>query len=162
MEIPKKLINFLNENKVTYEILHHPEAFTAQTIAAAEHIKGRHHAKVVMAKSGNQHLMTVLAANQRIDLEKLEKIAGEPVSLESEKEFESLFPDCAPGAMPPFGVLYGLPTYLDKSLAEEDYIVFEAGTHTNAIKLSYSDYDRIAKPRVEDFAVKLHPLKHIR
>jgi hypothetical protein len=86
MEIPKKLIDFLNENKVTYEILHHPEAFTAQTIAAAEHIKGRHHAKVVMAKSGSQHLMMVLAANQRIDLEKLEKISAEPASLESEKE----------------------------------------------------------------------------
>jgi Ala-tRNA(Pro) deacylase len=159
MEIPKNLIDFLNDNKVSYEILHHPEAFTAQTIAAAEHVKGRHHAKVVMAKSGSRHLMTVLAADQRIDLQKLEKICGEPTSLEPEKEFKSLFPDCAPGTMPPFGALYGLPTYVDKSLAREDYIVFEAGTHTEAIKLSYRDYERIAKPQVEDFAIKLHPMK---
>ena len=159
MEIPKKLIDFLNENKVSYEILHHPEAFTAQTIAAAEHIKGRHHAKVVMAKSGSRHLMTVLAADQRIDLQKLEKISGEPTSLETEKEFKSLFSDCAPGTMPPFGNLYGLPTYVDKSLAQEDYIVFEAGTHTDAIKLSYRDYETVVKPQVADFAIKIQPMK---
>jgi Ala-tRNA(Pro) deacylase len=159
MEIPKRLIDLLNKNNVSYEILHHPEAFTAQTIAAVEHIKGRHHAKVVMAKSGSGHLMTVLAANQRIDLEKLENISGEPTSLETENDFMALFPDCAPGTMPPFGNLYGLPTYVDKTLAQEDYIVFEAGTHTDAIKLSYHDYERLAKPRVEDFAVKLHPMQ---
>jgi len=159
MEIPKRLIDFLNENKVGYEILHHPEAFTAQTVAAAEHVKGRHHAKVVMTRSGNRHLMTVLAANQRIDLEKLERISGESTSLETESEFKAIFPDCAPGTMPPFGNLYGLPTCVDKSLAQEDYIVFEAGTHTDAIKLSYHDYERLAQPQVADFAIKLEPMK---
>ena len=70
MEIPKTFIDFLSHNKIAYEILHHPEAFTAQTVAAAEHIKGRQHAKVVMVKSGGQHLMTVLPADHRVDLEK--------------------------------------------------------------------------------------------
>src|SRR5437763_17218496 len=130
MEIHKQLIECLDENKVSYEILRHPEAVTAQRIAQAEHVKGRHHAKVVMVKSGAQHLMIVLPAEHLIDLEKLAKIVGKDVALESEEEFESLFPDCAAGAMPPFGNLYGVPTYVDKSLAEEDYIVFEAGTHT--------------------------------
>jgi Ala-tRNA(Pro) deacylase len=159
MEIPQKLINYLNEKKVNYEILHHPEAFTAQTVAAAEHVKGRHHAKVVMVRSGGEHLMTVLPADCRIDLEKLEKVTGNPTYLEGETDFKGLFPDCAPGTMPPFGDLYGLPTYMDKSLAEEDYIVFEAGTHTDAIRLNYTDYERTARPRVADFAVKLHSIK---
>jgi Ala-tRNA(Pro) deacylase len=61
--------------------------------------------------------------------------------------------------MPPFGYLYDLPTYVDKDLAAEDYIVFEAGTHTAAIKMSYLEYDRIVKPRVEDLAIKLHPMR---
>jgi Ala-tRNA(Pro) deacylase len=159
MEIPRKLISYLNEKKVPYEILHHPEAFTAQTIAAAEHIKGRHHAKVVMVKSGGDHLMTVLPADSRLDLEKLEKITGKSASIESEAEFKGLFPDCAPGTMPPFGDLYGVPTCVDRSLAKEEYIVFEAGTHTDAIKLAYGDYERTAKPHVHDFAVKLHSVK---
>src|SRR5206468_11699943 len=133
----------------------------AQRIAQAEHVKGRHHAKVVMIKSGEQHLMAVLPADHQIDLNKLKKAVGKAVLLDTEKEFKSLFPDCAIGAMPPFGNLYGVPTYVDKSLAEEDYIVFEAGTHTEAIKVSYRDYEKIVKPRVEDLAIKIQPMKGV-
>ena len=161
MGIPKQLIDCLNENKVRYEVLYHPEAVTAQRIAQAEHVKGRHHAKVVMVKSGEQHLMTVLPADHQIDLEKVEKAIGKTASLDREEEFKSLFPDCATGAMPPFGNLYGLPTYVDKHLAQEEYIVFEAGTHTDAIKLSYRDYEKIVKPQVEDLAIKLQPMKGV-
>jgi Ala-tRNA(Pro) deacylase len=159
MEIPKQLIDCLAGNKVSYEVLHHPEAVTAQRIAQAEHVKGRHHAKVVMVKSGDQHFMMVLPADHQIDLEKVEKAIGKAVSLDNEQEFKTLFSDCAIGAMPPFGNLYGLPTYVEQSLAEQDYIVFEAGTHTEAIKMSYRDYEKIVKPKVNDLAIKLQPMK---
>jgi Ala-tRNA(Pro) deacylase len=149
----------LDENKVSYEVLHHPEAVTAQRIAQAEHVKGRHHAKVVIVKSGDQHLMMVLPADHQIDLEKAEKAIGKAVSLGKEQDFKPLFPDCAIGAMPAFGNLYGLPTYVDQHLAEQDYIVFEAGTHTDAIKMSYRDYEKIVKPKVNDLAIKLQPMK---
>jgi Ala-tRNA(Pro) deacylase len=92
--------------------------------------------------------MTVLPADHRADLQKLEKIVGEPASLETEEEFESLF-----------GNLYGLPTCVDKRLTQEDCIVFEAGTHTDAIKLSDRAYEQIVKPRVEDLAIKVHPIQ---
>jgi Ala-tRNA(Pro) deacylase len=159
MEIPRRLIECLNEYKVRYEVLRHPEAVTAQRIAQAEHVKGRHHAKVVIVKSGDQHLMMVLPADHHIDLEKVGKAVGKAVSLDKEQEFKSLFPDCAIGAMPPFGNLYGLQTYVDQHLAEQDYIVFEAGTHTDAIKMSYRDYEKIVKPKVNDLAIKLQPMK---
>ena len=159
MEIPKQLIDCLNQSKARYEVLHHSEAFTAQRIAQAEHIKGRHQAKVVMVKCGDQHLMVVLPADHHIDLEKVEKAIGKPVSLGREDDFKSLFPDSVVGAMPPFGSLYGLPTYVDKHLAEQDYIAFEAGTHTDGIKMSYGDYERIVKPKVEDLAIKFQPMK---
>jgi Ala-tRNA(Pro) deacylase len=132
---------------------------TAQRLAQAEHVKARHHAKVVVIKSGGEHLMAALPADHQIDLEKFAKAIGQTVMLDKEAEFKSLFPDCAIGAMPPFGNLYGLPTYVDKHLAEQDYIVFEAGTHTDAIKMSYRDYEKIVKPRVEDLAVKIQPMK---
>ena len=103
--------------------------------------------------------MVVVPADHHIDLQKIEKEIGKPVSLGRENDFKSLFRDSAIGAMPPFGNLYGLPTYVDKHLAEQDYIVFEAGTHTDAIKMSYSDYEKIVKPKVEDLAIKLHPMK---
>ena len=161
MKIPQQLIDCLNENKAQYEVLHHPEAVTAQRLAQAEHVKGRHHAKVVILKSGEQYLMAVLPADHQIDLEKVGKVIGNTASLAKEPEFKSLFPDCAIGAMPPFGNLYGLPTYVDKHLAEQDYIVFEAGTHTDAIKMSYSAYEKIVKPEVKDLAIKLQPMKGV-
>src|SRR5437867_4749684 len=161
MKVPQQLIDCLNQNKVRYEILHHPEAVTAQRVAQVEHVKGRHHAKVVIVESGEQHLMTVLPADHQIDLEKVGKAIGKAVSLAKEDDFKSLFPDCAVRAMPPFGNLYSLPTYVDKRLAQEDYIVFEAGTHTDAIKLSYRDYEKIVNPQVEDLAIKLQPMKGV-
>jgi Ala-tRNA(Pro) deacylase len=159
MEMPKRLMECLNDAKVQYEVLRHSEAVTAQRIAEAEHVKGRHQAKVVMVKSGDQHLMVVLQADHQIDLEKIEKVIGKAVSLDKEDEFKSLFPDSAIGAMPPFGNLYNLITYVDKDLAAQDYIVFEAGTHTDAIKMSYRDYEKIVNPKVEDLAIKLQPMK---
>jgi Ala-tRNA(Pro) deacylase len=159
VKIPKQLIDSLKKNRVGYEILRHDEAVTAQRIAQAEHVKGRHHAKVVMLKSGQEHLMTVLPADHQIDLEKAAKAIGKAVSLDTETEFKSLFPDCAVGAMPPFGNLYNVPTYVDESLANEEYIVFEAGTHTDAIKIGYRDYEKIVKPQVADLAVKIQPMR---
>jgi Ala-tRNA(Pro) deacylase len=103
--------------------------------------------------------MAVLPANSRLDLEKFEEAVGKPVALETETEFKTLFPDCAPGTMPPFGNLYGLTTYVDRALSKEDFIVFEAGTHTDAIKLKYKDYERAANPRIEDIAVQPRTVK---
>ena len=154
MKIPTALIDFLNHNHVRYEILHHPEAFTAQELAAIENVKGRQHAKVVIVKAGANLAMTVLPADHRVDLEKLDQVTGQKPALASEAEFKSSFPDCAIGTMPPFGGLYGMPTYVDRSLTGESSIVFEAGTHTDAIRMSYADYARLAQAQVAEFAVK--------
>ena len=110
MGIPTRLIDFLNQSKVRYDILHHPEAFTAQELAAIEHVKGRSHAKVVMIKADNEKFMAVLPADHRVDLEKLDKVTGKRTALATEAEFKALFSDCAVGTMPPFGHLYGVAT----------------------------------------------------
>ncbi len=154
MAIPSKLIEFLNQNKVRYEILHHPEAFTAQELAAVEHVKGKQHAKVVMVKSDGAPVMTVLPADHRVDLDKFNKLTGKPATLATEADFKALFPDCAVGSMPPFGSLYGLDTYVDQSLTENDTIVFEAGTHSDAMKMRYGDFARVASAKVADFTTK--------
>ena len=154
MGIPAKLIEFLNQHKVPYQILHHPEAFTAQELAAIEHVKGKQHAKVVMVKTDGAPMMAVLPADHRVDLEKFDRLTGKPTVLATETEFETLFPDCAVGTMPPFGSLYGLETYVDRTLAENETIVFEAGTHSDAVKMRYGDFARVANPKLADFAVK--------
>src|SRR5580692_2361759 len=139
MGIPTRLIDFLDQGKVRYEILHHPEAFTSHELAAIEHVKGKDRAKVVMVKAGTEILMVVLPTDRRLDLEKLGTITGCPTKMAEEAEFKPLFPDCAIGTMPPFGHLYGVVTYVDQSVTEADKLVFEAGTHSDAIKMKYVD-----------------------
>ena len=156
MGIPSRLVDVLNQGKARYQIIHHPEAFTAQELAAIEHVKGKHHAKVVIVKADGELIMTVLPADHRVDLEALNRATGKRTALATETEFKTVFPDCAVGAMPPFGNLYGVSTYVDKSLTEDEFIIFEAGTHTDAIKMSYPDYTRLANPKAVEFAVKLH------
>jgi Ala-tRNA(Pro) deacylase len=154
MGIPSKLIEFLNQNKVRYKLLHHPEAFTAQELAAIEHVKGKQHAKVVMVKADGRQMMAVLPADHRVDLEKFRQLTGQSAALATETEFKALFPDCAVGSMPPFGNLYGVETFVDQSLTDNEMIVFEAGTHSDAMKMRYGDFARVANPKVADFAVK--------
>jgi Ala-tRNA(Pro) deacylase len=154
MNIPTRLLDFLNESKVKYQVVHHPVAFTAQELAAIEHVKGKQHAKVVMVRAGAKPVMAVLPADHRVDLELLGKVAGGVCVLAGEDEFKGIFPDCQTGTMPPFGRLYGVDVYMDESLKDDGAIVFEAGTHTDAVRISYIDYERLAKPVVAKFAVK--------
>ncbi len=159
MKIPEKLIRLLEENGVAYERIPHPEAFTAQELAEAEHVKGRKHAKVVMVKRGVELMMVVLPSDRLLDLERFKAETGTAAELASEDEFRSHFPGCELGAIPPFGELYGMATYVDKNLKEEEAIVFEAGTRTEAIRIPYRDFERLAKPTVVDVGGKLHPMK---
>ncbi len=152
MKIPQRLINHLNDQHVTYETIHHAARFTAQELAAIEHVKGRHHAKVVMLSSDGHPMMAVLPSDRWVDGDKLEALIGKPAKIATEEEFKTFFPDCDVGAMPPFGDLYGMPTYMDRSLMDDDWIVFEAGTHTDAMKMAYRDYERVAHPIVGDIA----------
>jgi Ala-tRNA(Pro) deacylase len=156
MGVPAKLVEFLNQSKVRYQLIHHPEAFTAQELAAIEHVKGKNHAKVVMVKAGAEKLMAVLPADHRVDLEKLDQVTGKRTQLATEEDFKALFPDCAVGTMPPFGGLYNVATYVDQSLKDAEFIVFEAGTHSDAIRMGFADYERLATPTVADFSIKYH------
>ena len=155
MKIPVRLIEFLNQRQVRYEIVHHPVAFTAQELAAIEGIKGHEHAKVVMAKAGEQLLMLVLPADHRVDWERLRTLTGKLPDLAAEADFKALFPDCETGTMPPFGQLYGVDMWVDCRFAQSLRFVFKAGTHSDAIKMNYADYEQLAQARVADFAKKL-------
>lgn len=156
MTMAIKLKNFLDEHKVKYHVLNHHEIYTAQEIAAALHVPGQELAKVVIVKADRKFLMTVLPAKYLVDLAALAKALGaEKVELATEAEFKDLFPDCEIGAMPPFGNLYGLEVYVDKTLTEDEEIVFEAGSHREAIKLAYKEFEKLVKPKVLDFV--LHP-----
>jgi Ala-tRNA(Pro) deacylase len=150
-EIPKRLIQYLNENEVRYEILHQPKESSRRNVSAKS---PRYSADVVIVKAGQQHLVAVVPIKSRVDLKEFAHFVGEPARLVTEEESKWLFPDCAIGAIPPFGHLYGLPTFVDSELAKNDYIVFAAGTHSDYIKVSYSAYEKMVRPRIGSVAIK--------
>jgi Ala-tRNA(Pro) deacylase len=140
---------FLVNRGIRFESQHHPMAFTAQKVAASEHIPGRTLAKVVMVFAGEELTMLVLPADCRVDLEATSMaMGGRTVRLAREEEFADAFPDCEPGTMPPFGTLYGIPVYIDQALAQNEWFVFQAGTHTDTMSIAYSDYARLVRPSV--------------
>jgi Ala-tRNA(Pro) deacylase len=149
----EKLKNFLDDNKIKYIIIKHSPAFTAQQVAANAHISGKELAKTVMIKLDGNIAMAVLPASYHVDFQLLEEASGAlSVGLADEDEFKDLFPDCEVGAMPPFGNLYDMDVYVARSLTEDEEIFFNAGTHSELIRLSYKDFEKLVKPKVLKFS----------
>lgn len=149
MPLSKKLKSFLDENNIKYVAIKHSLAYTAQEVAASLHVPGDLLAKSVIVKIDGAMAMVVLPSSYRIDFLLLKEALGcKKVELASEREFNDQFPDCEPGAMPPFGNLYDLPVYVAQSLAKNEEIVFNACTHQQVIRMNYSDYEKLAQPTV--------------
>jgi Ala-tRNA(Pro) deacylase len=149
----KKLKDFLDREKVKYVTLTHSRAYTAQEIAASAHIPGRELAKTVMVTLDGRMAMAVLPASFKVDFDRLKQAANaKSAGLATEDEFKGMFPDCEVGAMPPFGNLYGMEVFVADRLAEDDEIAFNAGSHTELIRLSYKDFARLVRPKVVRFS----------
>ena len=148
MSVNGRLLGLLARDRIEYELVTHREAFTAQEIAQTTHIRGHRLAKVVLLRAGTgRYVMAVLPATTHVDLERLMRLTGhDHLELATEREVQRIFPDCEPGAMPPFGNLYGLPVYLDACLARQEHIVFQAGNHHEVVRMSFPEYERLAGP----------------
>ncbi len=145
----KRLREYLDRHNVRYVVLSHSPAYTAQEIARAAHIPGQEMAKTVMVRLDDELVMIVMPAPAKIRFDLLRLASGATrVELAREKDFAGLFPGCELGAMPPFGNLYEVPVIVDEALAEDEDIFFNAGTHTELIRMKYADFEALVKPTV--------------
>jgi Ala-tRNA(Pro) deacylase len=148
----KKLAEFLNGHNIKYVTIRHSLAYTAQEIAASAHLPGKELAKTVMINIDGKMAMAVLPASSKVNFETLKNAAGaENAELASEEEFQRMFPDCEIGAMPPFGNLYGMEVFASETLAQDEEIAFNAGSHTELVQLAYKDFERLVSPRMVKF-----------
>jgi len=144
-----KLKAFLDQEDIKYISINHSTAFTAQEIAHLAHIPGNEMAKTVIVKTDGKLAMVVLPAPAHIDLDLLKSATGaSKVNLATELEFMPEFSDCEIGAMPPFGNIYDMDVYVEKSLTKDKMIAFNACTHNELIKMAYADFERLVKPMV--------------
>jgi Ala-tRNA(Pro) deacylase len=154
LKCAEKARRHLMEHGITYEIIDHREAFTAQEKAAALHEPGARVAKVVVLMADEGLVVVVLAAPDHVSLRAARAALGcREVRLATEDEFGAVFPDCDLGAVPPFGALYGLPTYLDRRLLAADSLVFAAGSHRHSMRLTLAAYRQAARPIEADLVV---------
>ena len=148
-----KLKEYLKSHNVDYSLSPHPLTFTAQATAQAAHISGTELAKTVMVKVDGRMSMAVLPASLHVDFDQLTGALGaQDVLLAVEGDFKDIFSGCEVGAMPPFGNLYGLEVFVEESLTQDEEIAFNAGTHTELMKLRYGDYAQLVQPTVVRFA----------
>jgi Ala-tRNA(Pro) deacylase len=148
----RKLKEFLDREGVKYVSIVHSPAYTAQEVAQSAHVRGRELAKVVIVELDGQLAMAVLPANRKVVVQDLRDVTGsDRARLASEEVFRKQFPDCETGAMPPFGNLYGMEVYVAEALTENEEIAFNAGSHTEVMKLAFRDFERLVKPRVMSF-----------
>jgi Ala-tRNA(Pro) deacylase len=147
-----KVLEFLSECGVDFEVKHHEEAYTAQREAEAQHISGHMFAKTVVVRAGDEYAVLVLPASHRADLQRVEDLLGAPPRMATEDEMRELFPDCDLGAEPPFGSRYGLRTVVDALLTHEQTIAIRASSHKEVALLAYKDFERLEAPQVAVFA----------
>ena len=151
-----QILEYLEKAGVDCEVKEHKPTFSAQQMAATEHEPGKFVAKPVIVRADGKYVMCVLPACRKIDLQALKKQLGaKSVELVEEEEVGRLFGDCELGAEPPFGNLYDMPTIIDKSLEDDDHIVFQAGSHDKAIMIKMADYRNLVKPRVLEFSYQM-------
>jgi Ala-tRNA(Pro) deacylase len=151
----QRLKDFLDKHNIKYVTTSHSLAYTAQEVAASAHIAGKELAKTVMVKIDDKIAMAVLPASFKVSFDLLTKAAeANKVELAHEQEFRDIFPESEVGAMPPFGNLYGMEVFVDESLSQDEEIAFNAGSHTELIKLAYRDFERLVKPKAAKFAAR--------
>lgn len=152
----QKLRDYLDREQVKYVVITHSPAHTAQEVAEAAHIPGQEMAKTVMVKMDGEMVMVVLPASMKVNTGRLLDATGAyEIDLAQEREFRHLFPGCELGAMPPFGNLFGLKTFVADELAEDEEIAFNAGSATELIRMRYADWARLVQPRTLLFGIAL-------
>ena len=146
---------FLDNQGIDYEIILHRPAVTAEATATASHIPKGSLAKTVVVRVDGAFALAVVPASQRVDLQALRTATrASSVALASESEFQDKFPHCEPGAMPPFGNVYGMATFVDEEIAKQAQITFNAGCHTELVRVAYKDFARFVAPRVMTLALR--------
>jgi Ala-tRNA(Pro) deacylase len=153
MATPLWIRKMLELRGIPFQEMHHSEAYTAQDVAHAEHFSGHHVAKVVVAMADGRPIELVIPASRKVQLERVGKAVGaKDVRLASEPEIEKYFTDCEVGAVPPLRHWKNVDVLMDPSMKVDGDIVFQAGTHEEAVRLNFKDWFDLVKPQMASFS----------
>ncbi|MBI5464460.1 MAG: YbaK/EbsC family protein [Ignavibacteriales bacterium] len=147
------LINYLQKSGMPFEVIDHELTFTAHQTAVATHVPDSELAKAIIVRVDGKFWMTVSRADMRVNESMVKRVlSGKNVHLAHEEDLMTLFPDCQLGAMPPFGNLYGLPVIVDDALTQDETVVFNACSHSKAIRMLFKDFKQLVHPLIAEIA----------
>lgn len=133
MAIADTVASYLLKKRVKYELVAHPKTFSSRDTAKAAHVADDHIAKAVIVRDEQGYAMVVIPGSHWLQREALQQETDRDFALAEESDATGLFPDCAPGAIPPLGPAYGLETFLDDRLTTLANVYFEAGDHEDLV-----------------------------
>lgn len=149
-KLPKKIQKFLEKSEVKFEILSHKKVFTALDKAATLKVKARTVGKTIVVKFDSSYGLVLIPAHRRVNLQKLRTAINKErrkeglkpvkkVKIVPEKWIKQNLKGVKEGAVPPFGTLWKLPTFVEKALMREKHIILHAGHHRLSIRLKPKD-----------------------
>jgi Ala-tRNA(Pro) deacylase len=138
--------DYLTAQRIDFERLPHPPAYSAQKRAKYLRLPGRQVAKSVLLAGPSGYLLAILPATHHVDTRALSEHLGGPVRLANDGEIAEVFRDCEWGVVPPFGRHYGLATLLDDSIKSDAPLVLETHTQFESIRLLCRDFERLEQP----------------
>jgi Ala-tRNA(Pro) deacylase len=145
--------NFLQDHFIKFEYLRHPPKFSSQQLAAAENMTGHRVAKVIVAMANSRPCLLVLPASYLVDIELARKSTGHrDLRFASEHEIADFFPECQIGTVPPLQKWDGVKVYMDPAMRHPGSFIFQAASHSEAIRMSFADWYEIVNPIELDFA----------
>jgi len=148
----QRILSIFKENNAEYQLYEHEPVYTSQQAATVRGVELKTGCKSMVLKTkAGKFILANLAADKKMDLKKLEEIVGDKLSFAT-KEDVLQTTNCEPGSVPPFGKLFGLPTYLDESVLENDFVNFNIGILTKSVKISKQNLLRIMEPEIGKFS----------
>lgn len=154
------ICDYLTAERIDFERLPHPPAYSAQKRAKYLRLPGRQVAKSVLLAGPTGYLLAVLPATHQVDTQALAEHLGGPVRLADDREIADVFCDCEWGVVSPFGTHYGLATLLDDSISTDAPLVLETHTQFESIRLLCRDFERLERPRRLPFARRSRKRNH--
>lgn len=149
----QEIKKLLEKNQVKYQTFEHKPVFTSEEAAEVRGTDIKQGAKALIMLADKKPIMLVVSAAYKVDIKKFKKLFKiKDLRMATAGEVEQLTQGVKIGAVPPFGNIFGMPTYVDKTLAENKTIAFNAGLHSRSIEMAYKDFIEVIKPRVSSFS----------
>ena len=151
-EEAERILKIFKENNVWYQLYEHQPVYTSQEAARVRGVELKTGCKsmVLKRKDGN-FIIANIAADKKIDFKKLESFLGVKLNFATREEVLKTT-NCESGSVPPFGKLFGLPTFLDQSVLENDFVNFNIGLLTKSVKISKQDLLKLMDPIILKFS----------